>query len=417
MNSKGFTKGFTTTTLHSERWGKPEHGALRKPIHTSIAFGYDRAEDLAAVFQNRQKGFAYSRQGSPTVQALEQKVTALEGGVGTLCFSTGMAALGAIFLALLQRDDHIVASRYLFGNTASMLTTLDHLGVSVTLVDATSVDEVRSAITPNTRMVLVETIANPVTQVADLVRIGDLCHEKGLIYIIDNTMTSPYLFHPLSVKATFSVSSLSKYFGGHGAALGGSVTDCGTFDWSKYPHIFEGYKNTSPPEQWGLMQMRKKGLRDFGGTLAPEAAHTLSMGSETMALRLDRASQNAARLALFLSDQKHVAKVNYPGLPSHPQHALAQQLFRRPGALMSFELREGIDPLAFLTSMRVVICSSNLGDTRTLAIPVAHTIFFEMGPKKRAEMGIAEGLIRLSVGIEDVEDLIADFQQALAALA
>jgi O-acetylhomoserine (thiol)-lyase len=409
-------KGFTTTTLHSERWGKPEHGALRAPIHTSIAFGYDNAEDLAAVFQNRQKGFAYSRQGSPTVNALEEKITALEGGRGTLCFSTGMAALGAVFLALLQRDDHIVASRFLFGNTASMLTTLDQMGVRVTFVDATQVAQVEAAITPETRMVVVETIANPVTQIADLAKIGDLCESRKLIYVVDNTMTSPYLFKPITVKATFSVSSLSKYFGGHGAALGGSVTDCGHFDWSTYPHIFAGYKSTSSPERWGLMQLRKKGLRDFGGTLAPEAAHTLSLGSETMALRLDKASANASRLALFLGDQKQIAQVNYPGLPNHPQHAMAQNLFRRPGALMSFVLKDGYNPLALLTAMKVVICSSNLGDTRTLAIPVAHTIFFEMGPERRAQMGIAEGLIRLSVGIEDPEDLIEDFSQALASL-
>lgn len=412
MNSKGFT----TTILHSERLGKPEHGSLRTPIHTSIAFSYEKAEDLAAVFQNRKKGFAYSRQGSPTVQALEQKITAMENGVGTVCFSTGMAAVGGIFLSLLKRDDHVIASRYLFGNTASLLNTLDHLGITVSFVDATDVRQIENAVTDKTRLVLVETIANPVTQVADLQRIGELCARRKLLYVVDNTMTSPYLFRPATVKATFSVESLSKYFGGHGAALGGSVTDCGHFDWSNYPNIYEGYKDVAEAAHWGLLQLRKKGLRDFGGTLAPEAAHTLSLGSETMALRLDKACANALRLAQFLSEQKQVAQVNYPGLASHPQHALAQQLFRRPGALLSFALQDGLDPMAFLNAMNVVICTPNLGDTRTLGIPVAHTIFFEVGPRKRADMGIADGLIRLSVGIEDTEDLVADFQQAFASL-
>jgi len=410
-------KGFTTTSLHSERWGKPEHGALRKPIHTSIAFGYEKAEDLAAVFQNRQKGFAYSRQSSPTVQALEQKITALEGGVGTVAFSTGMAALAAVLLSLLRRDDHIVASRYLFGNTASMLTTLDQAGIRVSFVDATSTAEVEAAITAKTRLILVETIANPVTQVADLQGIGEVCKRRGLIYLVDNTMTSPYLFRPLSVGATFSVSSLSKYFGGHGVALGGSVTDLGGFDWAGYPNLFEGYRGSTEPPLLGLLQIRKKGLRDFGGTLAPEAAHTLSMGSETMALRLDKACANASRLALYLQDQKQVERVYYPGLPSHPQYGRAQKIFRRPGALLSFALKEGVDPMAFLNAFDVIVCSSNIGDTRTLAIPVAHTIFYEMGPAKRADMGIADGLIRLSVGIEDAEDLVDDFQQAFAATA
>jgi O-acetylhomoserine (thiol)-lyase len=409
-------KGFTTTALHLDRWAKPEHGAMHKPIHTSIAFGYDKAEDLAAVFQGRQKGFAYARQANPTVAALEQRVTAFEDGVGSLCFATGMAALGAVFFALLKRDDHIVSSRFLFGNTASMLTTLDQLGVKVTFVDATDVANVEAALTGKTRLVLVETIANPVTQIADMEKIGDLCRARKLIYVVDNTVTSPYLFRPKAVGATFSVNSLSKYVGGHGAALGGSITDCGNFDWSEDPGIFEGYKAQSPVEQWGLVQLRRKGLRDFGGTLSPEAANTLSLGSETIALRMERSCENAGKLAAFLSRQKAVVEVNYPGLASHPQHALAERLFKAPGALFSFALDDKFDALAFMSSLEVVVNSTNLGDTRTLGIAVAPTIFFELGRERRAAMGIREGLIRVSVGIEDIEDLVADFAQALAKL-
>ena len=226
------SKGFTTSIIHSDRLGKPEHGSLHKPIHTSIAYGYEKAEDLAAVFQGTAKGYAYARQANPTVTALEQKVTALEQGVGTVAFSTGMAALAAMLTTLLRKGDHVVSSSYLFGNTNSLLNTMAGIGIEVTFVDATEVRNVEAALTPATRMVLVETIANPATQVADMARIGDLCQAKGLIYAVDNTLTSPYLFLPKSVKATFSINSLSKYFGGHGNALGGAVTDLGNFDWS-----------------------------------------------------------------------------------------------------------------------------------------------------------------------------------------
>ena len=408
-------RGFTTSIIHSDRLGKPEHGSLHKPIHTSIAFGYEKAEDLAAVFQGTAKGYAYSRQANPTVSALEQKITSLEQGIGSVAFSTGMAALAALLTALLRKGDHIVSSSFLFGNTNSLLNTLAGIGVEVTFVDATEVRHVEAALKPSTRMVLVETIANPATQVADMARIGALCESKGIMYAVDNTLTSPYLFLPKSVKATFSVNSLSKYFGGHGNALGGAVTDLGLYDWSTFPNILDIYKAPgNDPRMVALLQLRKKGLRDFGGTLAPEAAHTLSVGSETLALRMDRACGNAAKVALYLSSHPKVKAVHYPGLPAHPQHSLAKELFKRPGALLSFVLADGMDTFAFLNRLNLAICSSNLGDNRTLIIPVAQTIFFEMGAKRRAEMGIEDGMMRLSVGIEDSEDLLEDFGQVLA---
>ncbi len=406
------TKGFTTSILHADRLDHPEHGSLHKPIHTSIAYGYTRAEDLAAVFQGRTKGYAYARQANPTVAALEYKITQMEQGVGSLCFSTGMAALGALFIALLRKGDHIVSSAYLFGNTNSLLQTLIAIGIDVTFVDATQAANVEKALTSQTKMVLVETIANPVTQVADMKNIGKLCAEKGLIYIIDNTLTSPYLFKPKDVQATFSVNSLSKYIGGHGNALGGSLTDTGLFDWTKFSGLYDIYK-TGDAKLWAMLQLRKKGLRDFGGTLAPEPAHVISVGAETLSLRMEKSCENAMALAQLLKKNPKVKKTNYPGLASHPQHALAQELFHRPAALISFELGESEDCFAFLNRLQLAICSSNIGDTRTLVIPVAHTIFFEMGPERRASMGISENLIRLSVGIEDTQDLLEDFAQAL----
>ncbi len=244
-------------------------------------------------------------------------------------------------------------------------------------------------------------------------KIGDLCEEKGIIYMVDNTMTSPYIFKPVSVKASLVINSLTKYIGGHGNALGGSVTDTGLFNWANYANIFEGFKQQVKPEVLGVTQIRKKGLRDAGGSLAPQAAHSISVGSETLALRMERASDNAFALAEFFESHPMIKKVYYPGVASHPQHEMAGKLFTKYGALMSIELDSSIDCFAFLNKLKLVVKSSNLGDTRTLAIPVAHTIFNELGPEKRAEMGIPESMIRLSIGIEDIEDLLHDFKSAL----
>jgi O-acetylhomoserine (thiol)-lyase len=406
-------RGFTTTILHSDRLTKPEHGALHKPIHTSVTYGYDDVQDLVDIFQNKKKGYAYSRQGNPTVSALEHKITQMEGGMATIAFSTGMAGISATIMALIKQGDHIVASSYLFGNTRSVFQSFIDMGLDITFVDATSIDNVRNEIKQSTKMVFVETIANPATQIVELEKIGDLCEEKGLIYMVDNTMTSPYLFKPIKVKASLVVNSLTKYVGGHGNALGGSVTDTGLFNWANFPNIFEGFKKQVKPEVLGMTQIRKKGLRDAGGTLSPEAAHSISVGSETLALRMERACTNAFALATFFESHPMIKKVYYPGLISHPQHEMAGHLFLKYGALMSIELDNSIDCFAFLNKLKLVIKSSNLGDTRTLAIPVAHTIFNELGAQKRAEMGISDSMIRLSIGIEDLDDLVEDFKEAL----
>jgi O-acetylhomoserine (thiol)-lyase len=404
--------GFTTTILHSDRQKPIEHGSLHKPIHTSVTFGYEDARELAEVFQGKKPGYRYGRQGNPTVSALEDKVTQMEQGIATICFSTGMAAIGAVVQALLRQGDHVVSSSFLFGNTNSLWQTVSGQGTDISFVDATDVRNVEAALTPATRLVFVETIANPRTQVADLKRIGDLCRARGILYVVDNTMTSPYLFQPKAVGASLVVNALTKSIGGHGNALGGSLTDTGLYDWTRYPNILDAYKRYAPP-QWGMAQIRAKALRDFGGTLGPEAAHHLAVGAETMALRLERECANAMAVAQMLEADPRVAAVHYPGLPSHPQHAIATELFRAYGSLFSFELKDGIDCFDYMNRLKLGVPASNLGDTRTLVIPVAHTIFYEMGPERRASMGIAESLIRVSVGIEDTADLVEDFQQAL----
>ena len=404
--------GFTTSILHSDRQKPIEHGSLHKPIHNSVAFGYRDARQLAEVFQGKQGGYRYGRQGNPTVSALEEKVTAMEGGASTICFATGMAAIGAIFQGLLRAGDHIVSSSFLFGNTNSLWQTVTGQGCNVSFVDATDVANVEAALTPATRVVFVETIANPRTQVADLKRIGALCQARGILYVVDNTMTSPWLFQPKAVGASLVVNALTKSIAGHGNALGGALTDTGLFDWGSFPNIYDNYKR-NPVRQWGMAQVRAKSLRDFGAALAPEAAHAIAVGAETLALRMERECANAHALAGMLQADERVAAVYYPGLESHPQHAISKELFKAYGSLFSFELKDGIDCFDYLNRLQLAIASSNLGDTRTLVIPVAHTIFFEMGAERRAAMGIAESLIRVSVGIEDTTDLLKDFKQAL----
>jgi O-acetylhomoserine (thiol)-lyase len=274
---------------------------------------------------------------------------------------------------------------------------------------------VQQALRPETRMVFVETIANPRTQVADVEAIGKLCKQHGIVYIVDSTLTTPALFQPKSVGASLVVHSLSKAICGHGNALGGSISDTGLFDWNAYPNLLPAYRKGAATG-WGLLQIRKKGLRDIGATLSSEHGHRIAAGAETLPLRMDRTCANTQALAEWLEAQPLVAKVHYPGLASHAQHERASQLFKKPGALLSFETIEGVDPFDVLNALELVIKSSHLGDNRTLALPVARTIFWEMGAEQRASMDIADSLIRVSVGIEAQADLLADFEQAFKKL-
>ncbi|PLQ00349.1 cystathionine gamma-synthase family protein [Cupriavidus pauculus] len=410
-------QGFTTAIVHGDRNTGTEHGGVHQPIHTSVQYGFDRVEDLIGVFQGTKKGgFNYARQGTPTTAALERKITSLEEGVGTICFSTGMAAITATFLTLLRAGDHLVASRYVFGNTNSLFGTLRTLGIDVTTVDACNVEDVKQAIRPNTRMVFVETIANPGTQIPDLQGIGNVCRERGIAYVVDNTITSPALFKPKAVGASLVINSLTKTIAGHGTALGGAVTDTGLFDWSTYPNIAEEYRRSAAKEQ-GLLQIRKKGLRDMGAALSSEQAHTIALGAETLALRVKQSSDNALALAQFLEGHKAIGNVYYPGLKSHPQYEIAQALFSGASWLLSFELQKAERMIDIVNALELPIKATGLGDTRTLIIPVAPTIFFEAGPETRKAMGISDGMLRLSAGIEDIDDLIADFSQALKLAA
>ena len=408
-------QGFTTHLVHHDHQQQLEYGAVHAPVYNSATYGYADIHDLIDIFQGRKAGQAYARQATPTIDMLQNMICEMEQGKASLCFSSGMAAISAIFFTLLKSGDHVVASRYLFGNTPSVLGTLQNFGVEVTLVDATNAANVARACQENTRMVFVETIANPATQICDLAEIGELCDAKGLLYIVDNTLTSAYLFQPKTVRCHLIVTSLSKYFGGHGNVIGGSVTDTGLFDWSQYPNIFEAYRK-GDPALWGYLQMKKKGLRDMGACLTSESAAQLALGAETMALRVQQSSRSALAIAEMLARHPKVARVYYPGLESHPQHQRARSLFAGYGAMLSLDLKEGFNCCAFLNSLQLVIGATHLGDNRSLALPVAPTIYHELGLAARQDAGISETMVRCSIGIEDTADLLADFEQALESL-
>lgn len=410
-------QGITTQILHADRQNKVEHNAIHKPIHIASQYSFADVRDLIAVFGNTP-GYAYSRQGTPTVTALEQKITLLEGGVASIGFSSGMAALAAVFLTLLKAGDHLISSHYIFGNTKSLLSTLERLGIEVTMVDTTNIDDVKEAIRPNTRMIFTETIANPVTQVSELKAMGDFCEEKGLLYFVDMTMVTPYLLLGKDIKASLVMHSLSKSLCGHANALGGSITDTGLFDWSRYPNILDMYKTSYPVKNWGIVQVKKKGLRDMGATLSSDAASRIAIGMETFTLRAKQSNDNAMALARYMQNSPIFAEVKYPGLENHAQHTLAKTLFKDKGygSLIAASLRADIDLIAFLNNLQTIVLATHLGDNRTLCLPVAPTIYAESTAEQRALMGISDNLLRISVGIENVDDLIADIEQAYAKL-
>tara|TARA_R110000772_G_scaffold6744_2_gene23504 strand:- start:999 stop:2240 length:1242 start_codon:yes stop_codon:yes gene_type:complete len=409
-------KGFTTRLVHADRViNQPQNGAVHQATNNSVLFAFDNAQDLVDVFQGKAAGHVYSRSSSASSVSLQNILADLEDGIAAITFSTGMAAISATFLSLLRAGDHIIMSQFLFGNTSSLASTMQGLGIQISYVDVTDVQNVAAAITPETKLVYAETIANPATQVADLSAIGQLCEQSKLLFVVDNTMTPANIFSPKSVKASLTIASLTKYVAGHGNVLGGVVVDTGLFDWSEFHNILPIYRSADT-QQWGLTQIKKRGLRDMGATLSPDSAHSISIGLETLALRVERICQNALRLATYLHGHQNVQRVYYPGLADHPQHYTARELFSGYGGIVSIDLAAHIDPLAFLNQLNLVLCATHLGDTRTLGLPVAHTIYFENTPQQREEMGINDNMLRFSIGIEDVDDIVADFEQAFAAL-
>ncbi len=402
----------STRILHHDRRQGSEAGAVHQPIHVSAEFAFTRAQDLIDVFQGRP-GFTYARQATPSIARLEHLINDIEGGQGTICFASGMAALSAVFFTLLRSGDHVISSRYLFGNTNSLYQTLKNFGVEVSLVDACDLNAVTQAWRPNTRMVFSESIANPGTQIADLTGIGALCAARKVPFVLDNTLSTPWLARGSQFKAALVINSLSKALAGHGNVLGGAVTDTGCFDWADYPNIFANYRQGATAN-WALTQIRKKGLRDMGAALSGESAHKIAVGLETLDLRMQHVCHSALHIAQFLEAHPLVAQVHYPGLANHPQHERARAYFPRGyGGLLSFVLSSEVDLLRFLDHLKVIILSTHLGDSRSLILPVAQTIYYEMGAEMRKIMGVDDRLLRLSVGLEDPNDIQKDLERAL----
>lgn len=406
-----------TALVHGDRkLNKPQFGAVHEATNNSVLFNFDDVADLEAVFQGKKIGHVYSRSSSSSAVSLQNLLCKLEGGVAATVFSTGMAAISATMFSLLRAGDHIIVSQYLFGNTRSFFDHLSLFAIDVDYVDMTNVENVNRVIKPTTKIVFCETIANPCTQIADLPSIGQVCKQQNLLFVVDNTLSPCVMFDANAVNANLVTTSLTKYVSGHGNVLGGVVVDLGNFDWQTFSNIDEFYKRADPI-LWGTTQIRKKGLRDIGATLAPQSAHLVSVGLETLTMRMQKTSENALEIAEFLQKHEHVTQVNYPGLPEHPQHELAKKVFSKGGyfgGLVSFELSPKIDQRHFFKSLSLILIATHLGDTRTLALPVASTIFYENGPQRRAQMGISDTLIRLSIGIEDIGDLINDIDAALS---
>lgn len=404
-----------TRLIHGGFSSDPATGATVPPIVQSTAFAYPAAEDLEAVFSGREPGYIYSRIANPTVRAFEARMTALEDGLGAIAVSSGMAAISTLVMALVGAGEDIVAGNSLFGGTYSLFhETLSRCGIGVRCVDPTDPAAFRDAIGDRTRLVFVETIGNPKLDVPDLAAIAAVTKAHGVPLVTDSTVTTPVLIRPKQFGADIVVHSASKFINGHGNAIGGVIIDTGTFDWSaaRFAHLAPFHRRVGPFALLALL--RNRICRDLGGCLAPFNAFLLDMGLDTLGLRMERQCSNAARVAAFLATHPAVAQTGYPGLESHPAHALAQRQFNdRYGAIVTLRLGNRAQCFRFINRLRLAANLANLGDVRSLVIHPASTICRDFGVAEQQTMGVTDDLVRFSVGIENAADLISDIQQAL----
>jgi O-acetylhomoserine (thiol)-lyase len=428
--------GFGTRAIHAGAIPDPVTGARATPIHQTTSFVFDSAEHAASLFNLQTFGNVYSRISNPTVAVLEERVASLEGGRAALACATGMAAQMTAILAILKAGDHIVAASTLYGGTVGQLGLgFGRLGIETTFVDPQDPENFRRAIRPNTRAVYGETLGNPLVNVIDIEAIAHVAHEHGLPLIVDNTVASPYLCTPFSFGADIVVHSATKYLGGHGTTMAGVLVESGKFDWGsglareKFPEMLEpsrAYHGVKFYETFGdfgyTMKARMEVNRTFGGALSPLNAWLILQGIETLHLRMQAHCRNARRVAEFLSDHPLVGWVNYPGLEGSPHYALAKKQFRtidgQPGAsgILTFGIRAAdavkagerfIDACEFLSHL------ANIGDAKTLVIHPASTTHRQLNEQELASAGVRPDMIRLSVGIEDVDDILWDLDQAL----
>jgi O-acetylhomoserine (thiol)-lyase len=420
--------GFETLSLHAGHHPDPVHGARAVPIYQTTSYVFDDTEHAAALFNLERPGYVYSRISNPTVAVLEERLAALEGGVGAVCTASGMAAMHVAIATLLGTGDHIVASASLYGGTVNLLShTLPRFGITTTFVKPRDLDGFRAAIQPNTRLVIGETIGNPGLEVLDLAAVAAIAHDAGVPLLIDSTFTTPYLCRPFEHGADLVMHSITKWIGGHGVAIGGAIIDSGRFDWEasgRYPMLTEpvaGYQGIVFSEQFGpaafVMRARTEGLRQFGVCLSPTNAFYLLQGIETLGLRMQRHIENTHAVLTFLKDHKAVAWVTHPDLPEHPDHLLAERILPRgAGSMVSFGIKGGrLAGAKFIDTLRLASHLANVGDAKTLVIHPASTTHQQMSAAQLATAGIGEDMVRLSVGIESVEDIIRDLDQALRA--
>lgn len=406
---------FATALLHA---GKPDGGvtpaATMVPVYQTSAFQQESAERLEGIFHNTQPGYCYTRVGNPTVSSFERRMAAIEGGVGALACASGMAATFNVICGLCEAGDELVASSCLYGGTLELFEDLERMGITVRRVDDVTPEQLAGAVTDRTRLVFAETISNPRLGVLDIPSVAAWCHGQGLPLVVDNTVASPYLCRPLELGADVVVESTSKYVNGGGNAISGVIVDSGKFRWDaeRYPALAK-WRKMGP---FALLARLRNGLwRDTGACLAPVTAFLNCVGLETLAVRMERACENSLELATWLSGSGLVSEVGYPGLPDAPDHELAARQFGgKFGALVTFRAGSREKAFKFVNSVRYAYRASNIGDVKTLVLHPASTIFADNTPEERELAGVYDDSARVSVGIEDVEDLIEDFRQALS---
>jgi len=422
---------FDTLSLHAGARPDPATGARATPIYQSASYVFPDTDYAAALFNMERAGHVYSRISNPTCAVLEERIAALEGGVGAIATASGQAALHLAIVTLQGAGSHIVASRALYGGSHNLLDyTLPRFGIETTFVDPRDIDAWRAAIRPTTRLLFGETLGNPGLDVLDIPRVAHVAHERGLPLLVDSTFTTPYLMQPFALGADLVYHSATKFLSGHGVVIGGLLVDSGQFDWNaqlargKFPTLTEPYAGfhqmifaEESTTAAFLLRARREGVRDFGACMAPFTAFQILQGIETLPLRMARHVENTRKLVAFLAAHPLVATVGYPELPSHPDHALAQRLLPNGcGAVFSFNLKgTRAQGRRFIETLRVFSHLANVGDAKSLVIHPASTTHFRMSTSDLEKAGITEGTIRLSVGLEHPDDLIEDLSRALYA--
>ena len=424
------TYNFDTLALHAGQVPDETFGARAAPIYLTTSFVFKDSDQAAALFNMERAGHVYSRISNPTNAVLEERIAALEGGVGAIAVASGQAALHLAIATLMGAGGHIVASRSLYGGSHNLLDyTLPRFGITTTFVDPRDLGAWRAAIRPETRLLFGETLGNPGLDVLNIPEVAALAHEHGLPLLVDSTFTTPWLMRPFDHGADLIFHSATKFLGGHGVAIGGLLVDGGTFDWDKsgkFPTLtepYEGFHGMDFSEESTvaafLLRARREGLRDFGACMSPLTAFQLLQGVETLPLRMERHIANTRQAVAHLVASEAVAGVAYPELENHPDHALAQKLLPRgAGSVFSFTLKGGRPAgRKFIEALRVFSHLANVGDAKSLVIHPASTTHFRMSDAALVAAGIHSGTIRLSIGLEDGGDLLEDLDRGLAAAA